>query len=187
MPLYLSDFQHSYSMSKSTLTTGLINPNFKYFGKKLIWRFLICLLQVGGFSFGVLVFLYLWWVCCDVVENIDQNKEESYKQGHSACNQFNHDADAIHHHHYDGDEGADCDDDDERGDLVQCQGVWGRRSMRRLQKGRKADSRWWCTTSRVAQESEGNHKYDDNDNQAFLKTSSPTKIKEEERIEAWIT
>ena len=64
--------------------------------------------------------IYLWRVGGDIVENIDENKEESYKQGHSACNQFNHDADAIHHHHYDG---ADCDDDDERGDLVQCQGV----------------------------------------------------------------
>ena len=30
-------------------------------------------------------FLYLRWVGGDVVENIDENKEESYKQGHPTC------------------------------------------------------------------------------------------------------
>ena len=73
-------------------------------------------------SFGE--FLYLWWVGGDVVENIDENKEESYKQGHPTCNhfgKFNHGADANNHHHWfgnDDDDDGDCDDD-----LVQCQGV----------------------------------------------------------------
>ena len=97
-------------------------------------------------SFGE--FLYLWWVGGDVVENIDENKEESYKQGHPTCNHFgklNHGADANNHWIGNDDDDSDCDDH-----LVQYQGVWGRRSMRRQQKGRKADSRWWCTTSRAA-------------------------------------
>ena len=102
-------------------------------------------------------FLYLWWVGSDIVEDVDKNKEESNKQGHPACNHFgkyNHDPDHNPYHLYYHDDDFDCDDDDGEADLGQCQGVWEMRSRRRQRKVRRADSRWWCTTSRVAQESE---------------------------------
>ena len=76
---------------------------------------------------------YLWRVSGDIVENIDENKEESYKQRHPACNHFykyyyenDDDYYDFYENHYKNDDDYYSDDYDDASndydhvDLVQC-------------------------------------------------------------------